>query len=86
MSTTPESSRERKATTPEPRCRWCRWFAIYLPPLSPDERDWRKIANLEADCRRRAPIVAGDSAGGVTRWPFVKPDHWCGEFEYYRHD
>jgi hypothetical protein len=58
----------------KPTCSMCRFFS---PNSSEYGRD---------ECRRRSPGPRLTYQGrhdefGLGAWPFVLPQHWCGEFE-----
>jgi hypothetical protein len=51
-------------------CTLCRW---YSPNLT--NRDGQGV------CRRHPPAAYPMAQGGITIWPSVRPQDWCGEGE-----
>jgi hypothetical protein len=47
-------------------CKNCKYFKPYS---AEDDR---------GECRKHAPII---SVHGLSRWPLVREEEWCGDFE-----
>ena len=57
-------------------CEQCAFVQRYTGQSSTNPKQWELL-----QCHKNPPMPGTDPYSGPGRWPVVRPDDWCGQYQ-----